>query len=93
MERVIYHIDCNAFYASVECLDRPELHRVPLAVAGDPKERSGIILAKNEIAKRYGVKTAETIWQAKRKCPGLVLVPPRHERYQEVSRSVKALFG
>lgn len=92
MDRVIYHADCNGFYASVECLDNPTLRGVPLAVAGDPKDRCGIILAKNELAKRYGVQTTETIWQAKRKCPGLVLVPPRHDRYHEVSERVKALF-
>ena len=92
VDRVIYHVDCNGFYASVECLDNPSLKDVPLAVAGDPKNRSGIILVKNEIAKRFGVKTTETIWQARRKCPGLVLVPPRHERYHEVSKKVKALF-
>lgn len=92
MERVIYHIDCNGFYASVECLDNEALWNVPLAVAGDPKDRSGIIFAKNELAKRCGVQTTETIWQAKKKCPNLVLVPPRHERYEEVSRQVKAIF-
>lgn len=93
MERVIYHADCNGFYAAVECLDRPELLAVPLAVAGDPKDRGGIILAKNELAKRFGIKTTETIWQARRKCPELVLVAPRHNRYREVSGRVKALFG
>ena len=92
MERMIYHVDCNGFYASVECLDNPALRGVPLAVAGDPKDRSGIILAKNELAKRYGVQTTETLWQARRKCPELVLVPPRHDRYHEVSEQVKALF-
>ena len=92
-DRVIYHIDCNGFYAVVECLDRPELRDVPMAVAGDPKDRSGIILAKNELARKCGVKTAETIYQARRKCPDLHLVPPRHKRYAEVSRLVKALFG
>lgn len=92
MERVIYHIDCNGFYASVECLDNPALGAGPLAVAGDPKNRNGIILAKNELAKRCGVKTAEAIWQAKGKCPCLMLVPPRFYRYHEVSRQVKSLF-
>ncbi len=92
MDRTIYHIDCNGFYASVEALDNPALKDVPMAVAGDPKNRSGIILAKNELAKRYGVQTAETNWSAQKKCPGLVLVPPRHDRYHEVSGQVKALF-
>lgn len=92
-DRVIYHIDCNSFYASVECMEHPELKHVPMAVAGDPKDRSGIILAKNELARACGVKTAETIYQAQRKCPGLVLVEPHHHRYVEMSRQVKRLFA
>lgn len=92
-ERVIYHIDCNSFFAAVECMERPELKQVPMAVAGDPNNRHGIILAKNELAQAFGVKTAETIYQAQRKCPQLVLVPPHHRRYVEVSREVKRIFG
>lgn len=92
MDRVILHCDCNGFFASVECIDRPELKDVPMAVAGDPKNRTGIILAKNELAKGYGIKTAETVYAAKRKCPGLVLVPPRHRRYQEVSRLINQVY-
>ena len=92
-ERVIFHIDCNGFYAAVECLDDPSLLEIPMAVAGDPEARSGIILAKNEKARRYGVKTAETIYQAKRKCPFLRLVPPHFSRYAEISRRVKQLFS
>ena len=92
-ERVIFHIDCNGFYAAVECLDDPSLREIPMAVAGDPEARSGIILAKNELARKYGVKTAETIYQARRKCPDLHLVPPHFSRYAEISRRVKALFG
>ncbi len=93
MQRVIYHIDCNGFYAAVECLDDPSLKDVPMAVGGDPEHRHGIILAKNELAKRYNITTAETIHQALRKCPQLKLVPPRHSRYVEVSKQVKALFA
>ena len=70
MDRVIFHCDLNSFYASVELLDHPELRHLPVAVCGDPESRHGIILAKNEPAKAFGVKTAETIWQARRKCPG-----------------------
>ena len=76
MERVIFHCDLNSFYASVELLDHPELRHLPVAVCGDPNSRHGIILAKNEPAKLFGVKTAETIWQARKKCPELVLFPP-----------------
>lgn len=93
MERVIYHIDCNSFYAAVECRRNPELSLIPMAVAGDPKDRCGIILAKNERARAFGVKTAETIYQAKRKCPNLVLVPPHFDEYMEVSHQVKRAFA
>ena len=92
MDRVILHCDCNAFYASVETLLRPELGRVPMAVCGDPESRHGIILAKNERAKKFGVATAETIWQAKRKCPGLTLVPPHRGEYVKYSRLVNEIY-
>ena len=92
MERVILHCDLNCFYASVELLSHPELRGVPVAVCGDPEARHGIILAKNEPAKAFGVKTAETIWQAKKKCPNLVLLPPHHERYADYSRRVNAIY-
>ena len=93
MERVILHCDLNCFYASVELLSHPELRGVPVAVCGDPEARHGIILAKNEPAKAFGVKTAETIWQAKKKCPDLVLLPPHHDRYADYSRRVNAIYG
>ena len=92
MDRVIYHCDCNSFYCSVELLSRPELRTAPAAVCGDPKSRHGIILAKNEPAKRFGVRTAETIWQAKQKCPDLVLLPAHHDLYREYSRKVNAIY-
>lgn len=82
-DRIILHCDCNSFFASVETVLRPELANVPMAVAGDPESRHGIILAKNEKAKKYHIQTAETIWQARRKCPNLVLVPPHHDLYRE----------
>lgn len=77
-DRVILHCDLNCFFASVELLSHPDLRDIPTAVCGDPASRHGIILAKNEPAKRLGIQTAETIWQAKKKCPGLVLLPPHH---------------
>ena len=85
MERTILHCDLNGFYASVELRDRPDLWDKPVAVCGDPESRHGIILAKNEAAKRFQVKTAETIWQARKKCPGLILLPAHHEEYRRVS--------
>lgn len=92
MDRVILHCDLNCFFASVELLDHPELRHLPVAVCGDPSSRHGIILAKNEPAKKFGVKTAETIWQAKKKCPELLLLPPHHGLYGEYSRAVNALY-
>ena len=81
-DRVILHCDMNGFYAAVELLQRPDLKDRPMAVSGDPDSRHGIILAKNQLAKEYGVVTAETIWQAKKKCPQLVLVRPHMEKYR-----------
>ena len=92
MDRIILHCDLNSFYASVELRDRPDLRDVPVAVCGDPSSRHGIILAKNEPAKKYGVQTAETIWQAKKKCPGLVLLPPHHDLYRQISKQVNAIY-
>lgn len=93
MKRAILHCDLNSFYASVELLAHPELRETPVAVCGDPASRKGIILAKNEPAKRFGVRTAETIWQARQKCPELVLLPPHHDKYREYSRLVNAIYG
>lgn len=92
MDRVIFHCDLNSFYASVELLDHPELKDRPAAVCGDPESRHGIILAKNELAKKYKVQTAETIWQARRKCPDLVLLPAHHWKYREYSKKVNAIY-
>ena len=92
MDRVIFHCDLNCFYASVELLDHPELRHLPMAVCGDPKSRHGIILAKNEPAKAYGIKTAETIWQARQKCPNLVLLPAHHKKYEVYSKKVNHLY-
>ena len=93
MDRTILHCDCNGFYASVEGVRDPALRRVPMAVCGDPEHRHGVILAKNELAKQRGVRTAETVFQARQKCPGLVLVPPHRELYEEYSRRVNAIYA
>jgi len=92
MNRTILHCDCNSYFASVECIDRPELKSVPMAVCGDPDSRHGIILAKNELAKRFGIKTAETIWQAKKKCPNLTLVTPHHHLYSKYSELINQIY-
>lgn len=83
----------NAFYASVEALFHPEVRGKPMAVAGDEEKRRGIILAKSEEAKRMGVQTAEPIWQARRKCPGLILLPPHRELYRAYSQKANAIYG
>ena len=93
MDRTILHCDMNAFFASVELLDHPDLINVPMAVSGDPEGRHGIILAKNEIAKKYGVVTAETINQARKKCPDLVCVPPHHKKYSLISREINKIYS
>ena len=90
--RTILHIDMNNFYASVECLYRPEIRDLPVAVAGDPLNRHGIILAKNMLAKKLGVKTGEAIWQAKLKAPNLVTVPPDFRKYLKFSRLARQIL-
>lgn len=87
------HIDLNGFYASVECLYRPDLHGRPVAVSGEVEKRHGIILAKNEIAKRYGVKTGDAIWQARQKCPQLVCLPPDYRKYLRFSRLARDIYA
>ena len=91
-DRIIFHADCNNFYASCEILENPSLRDVPMAVAGDPEDRVGIVVAKNEIAKRYGVKTTDTVYTAKQKCPGIVFVPPRHHYYSTISHRVNEIY-
>lgn len=92
MDRVILHCDLNSFFASVELLDHPELRQQPVAVCGDPESRHGIILAKNEAAKKFKVQTAETVWQARKKCPELVLLPAHHEKYHHWSRVINSIY-
>lgn len=92
MDRTILHCDCNSFFASVETVFCPSLAEVPMAVAGDEEARHGIILAKNEKAKKFGIKTAETIWSARKKCPELVLVKPHYGAYAEFSARVRRIY-
>ena len=91
-DRVIFHIDMNNFYASVECLLNPSLKNYAVAVAGNPYKRTGIILAKNYLAKVFGVKTGEAIWEAKQKCPTLITVAPKYEKYEEYSRLAHEIY-
>ena len=91
--RTILHVDANSFYASCECLYRPSIREKPVAVCGDPEARHGIVLTKNQHAKKYGVQTGEAIWQAKQKCPSLVVVPPDYPLYLHMSRQMHEILG
>ena len=91
-DRVIYLADADAFFASVEETFHPEYKTVPMAVAGDPETRRGIVLAKNPLAKKCGIKTAETIHSAKQKCPNLVLAPPRMHAYYAFCERINAIY-
>ena len=91
--RSVLHIDMNACYASIECLYDPSIRNLPVAVGGDVEARHGIILAKNQIAKRFGVKTGEALWQAKQKCPELHIVPPHFDRYLRFSRMAREIYA
>ena len=91
--RSVLHIDMNACYASIECLYDPSIRNLPVAVGGDVEARHGIILAKNQIAKRYGVKTGEALWQAKQKCPELHIVPPHFDPYLRFSRMAREIYA
>lgn len=93
MERIILHVDLNNFYASVECLYNPKIRGKPVAVAGDIEQRHGIVLAKNDIAKKYGVRTGETLWEARSKCPYIIFVPPHIDWYIEFSRKAREIYG
>ena len=91
-ERVIFHCDANSFYASVEEAHNPDLRGKAVAVSGNPETRTGIILTKNETAKKFGVLTGEAIWQAKSKCPNLICVQPHHKIYEEYSRALRDIY-
>ncbi len=93
MDRVILHCDCNSFFASVESVLDPSLKNLPMAVSGSTDDRHGIILAKNELAKAYGIVTAETVYSAKRKCPSLVTVAPHRGEYVKYSRLVNEIYS
>ncbi len=92
-DRVILHCDCNSFFASVETALNPEYKNVPMAVCGSESDRRGIVLAKNELAKKYGIKTAETVYSAKKKCPSLVIAEPHHDEYLKFSKRVNEIYA
>ena len=91
--RYILHSDLNNFYASVECMLNPKIRNKAVVVVGDAEKRHGIVLAKNYIAKGYGVKTGDTIWEAKNKClEELVTVPVHFDLYGKISKYVKDIY-
>ena len=92
-DRVILHCDCNSFFASVETALNPEYKNVPMAVCGSQENRHGIVLAKNELAKKYGIQTAETVYSAKKKCPSLVIAKPHYSEYSKFSRMVNDIYA
>ena len=92
MKRIILHSDMNACYASIEAKLNPALKGKAMAVAGNPKNRNGIILAKSQKAKEMGVKTGEPIWQALTKCRDLILVPPQYDQYLKHSKMAKKIY-
>lgn len=91
--RTILHSDLNNFYASVECVRNPSVACKPVIVCGDREARHGIVLAKNPLAKGHGIRTGETIWQARSKCPDLVEIQADFKTYIDYSRRVRKIYG
>ena len=92
MDRVILHSDMNSFYASVEQAEQPELRGKPIVVAGKEELRHGIVLTKSVEAKAYGIKTAEALWEARAKCPDLIVLPPRYGLYRKYSELARSIY-
>ncbi|KSA13028.1 DNA polymerase IV [Maribacter dokdonensis] len=88
--RKIIHVDMDAFYASVEELDNPDLKGKPLAVGGS--EKRGVVSAANYEARKFGVRSAMSGFQARKNCPHLIFVKPRFDRYKEISKQIRAIF-
>lgn len=91
--RTILHSDMNSCYASIELLHRPELRGKPMAVGGDPEARHGIVLAKDQLAKKAGVQTGMALWQARQVCPEIIFVPPDMDKYLRFSRLAHEIYG
>lgn len=91
-DRDILHCDLNNFYASVECMLNPELKDKFVAVCGNPDARHGIVLAKNEKAKKCGVATGDVMWEAAKKCPELICVPTHFDEYGKYSQIIRDIY-
>lgn len=92
LECNIFHIDINHCYAQIEEMQRPQLRNVPMAVGGHEESRHGIILAKNDLAKKYGISTGESLREAKKKCADLLIIPPNYDAYQYYTEEVKNIY-
>lgn len=92
-ERVILYSDLNNFFASVETALHPEYKGKPLIVCGDPEKRLGVVFAKNEEAKSYGIRTAETVYSALKKCPHALRVPTHFSEYNRYSKAVREIYA
>ena len=90
--RTILHSDMNSFYSSVEMMLNPQLKGKPVAVCGSTEERHGIVLAKSDLAKKAGVKTGMVAWEARQKCPGLIMVPPQYDQYLKYSKLAHEIY-
>ena len=91
-DRAILHSDLNSFYASVEIMLNPTLRDKAIAVCGSTEDRHGIVLAKSEKAKKAGIKTGMVNWEARQKCPGLIMVPPQYEQYLKYSKLTREIY-
>ncbi|SEP71367.1 DNA polymerase IV [Piscibacillus halophilus] len=91
--RIIFHVDMNSFYASVEMAYRPELKGKPVAIAGNPEERRGIVVTSSYEARARGVKTTMPLWQAYEHCPELIVLRPNFNRYREASKHIFSILS
>lgn len=91
-ERTILHSDMNCFYASVEMMLDPSLRGKAVAVCGSTENRHGIVLAKSELAKKAGVKTGMVNWEARQRCPDLIMVKPQYEQYLKYSELARNIY-
>jgi len=90
--RVILHVDMNSFFAAVEMAHDSSLKGKPLAIAGNPEERKGIVVTCSYEARKFGVKTTMTVWEAKKLCPQIIIMRPNFHRYREASSAMFSIL-